>query len=207
MPRSRPIQSLPAPSRADSNPIIVWVYGANTGKRKTGFQAGWALHFLDPEFAHLDESARLSGPVQSGNRAEFTAMIRAIELCPKDRRRLLTRSANDYCVKSINRWIKEWRKNGWLTKSGEPVKNQDLIKGLEAARCSRRPRPKFKYFKSPDWEPGFMEVQAWAKAAAELPRTDGDDSESEVSDDETSDDETSDDRGHDEVHLAENGQE
>ncbi len=37
-----------------------------------------------------------------------------------------------------------------------------------------------------------MEVQAWAKAAAELPRTDGDDSESEVSDD----------RGHDEVHLA-----
>ncbi len=68
------------------------------------------------------------------------------------------------------------------------------------------PRPKFKYVKYADGDPDFREVRGFAKAAAELPRTDGDDTEEEASGSETSDDETSDDEGHDEVHIPEDGQ-
>lgn len=121
--------------------------------------------------------------MQSANRAELTAMIRAIQLCPNDGRKLLIQSSNNYCVKSIKRWIKEWRKNGWLTKQGEPVKNQDLIVQLEDLRSSRRPRPQFEYFKYPSGEPGYKTAEGMAKEGAALPRTDGYDSADEAPND------------------------
>jgi len=39
-------------------------------------------------------------------------------------------SDSQYVVKGASSWVQGWIKNGWMTKSGSPVKNQDEWKEL-----------------------------------------------------------------------------
>lgn len=41
-------------------------------------------------------------------------------------------SMSDYLRNGASQWIKAWKKRGWLTKGGEPVKNRELWEALEA---------------------------------------------------------------------------
>lgn len=45
-------------------------------------------------------------------------------------------SDSEYVVKGATTWVHSWIKNGWKTKSGSPVKNQDEWKALVKAMSS-----------------------------------------------------------------------
>jgi ribonuclease HI len=67
----------------------------------------------------------------TNNRMELTAVIRALESLKRPARvRLHTDSS--YVQQGITTWIHGWKKNGWKTKSKEPVKNVDLWQALDA---------------------------------------------------------------------------
>lgn len=44
------------------------------------------------------------------------------------------RVASDYLRKGASMWLKGWRKSGWRTKAGAPVKNRDAWERLDAAQ-------------------------------------------------------------------------
>jgi ribonuclease HI len=47
-------------------------------------------------------------------------------------------TGSDYLRQGASRWLPGWRRSGWKTKEGQPVKNRDLWQRLEAAMARRR---------------------------------------------------------------------
>lgn len=63
----------------------------------------------------------------SNNRLEMLAVIRGLQAIDDDR--VEVRSDSQYVVDNTWRTV-NWKKSGWLTSSGSPVKNQDLWEEL-----------------------------------------------------------------------------
>ena len=76
-------------------------------------------------------------PATTNNRMELQAAIGALgalrETCEVE---LFTDSA--YLRNGITAWIRGWKRNGWQTKSREPVKNADLWRVLDELTTRHR---------------------------------------------------------------------
>jgi ribonuclease HI len=42
-------------------------------------------------------------------------------------------SDSEYSIKSVSIWLSAWKKNGWKTSSGEPVKNREIIESIDSS--------------------------------------------------------------------------
>ncbi|MBI5135827.1 MAG: aminomethyl-transferring glycine dehydrogenase subunit GcvPB [Nitrospirae bacterium] len=104
--------------------VEAYTDGACSGNPGPG---GWGAHLLAGEH-HRD----LVGyaPHTTNNRMEMLAAIRALEALT-GRRRVRVTTDSKYVKDGITRWIHGWKKNGWKTAAGKPVKNADLWRRLD----------------------------------------------------------------------------
>lgn len=42
-------------------------------------------------------------------------------------------SDSEYSIKAVSLWLAGWKKNGWRTSNGEPVKNKELIESIDTS--------------------------------------------------------------------------
>jgi len=94
---------------------------------------GWAAILRDGEDL-LDRDQELSGgePETTNNRMEMTAAIVALETIEAPRSiRLHTDSK--YVMDGVEKWMPNWKRNGWRTANRKPVRNVDLWQRLDAA--------------------------------------------------------------------------
>ncbi len=101
--------------------IIVFTDGSCN--QKTG-RGGYAVVF--PDFPERNISKHL--PKTTNNRAEYLAVIAALNAFPSDN--LVIHTDSELLVKTINSWILTWKKNNWLKYNNQPIKNPDLVKQL-----------------------------------------------------------------------------
>ncbi|MCU0934550.1 MAG: ribonuclease HI [Gammaproteobacteria bacterium] len=74
-------------------------------------------------------------PLTTNNRMELMAAIRALEALKRPCHvRLHTDS--EYLKRGITEWISGWKRKGWKTAAGQPVKNVDLWEQLDRARST-----------------------------------------------------------------------
>ena len=132
-----------------SNIVNVWTDGACQGNQfKSRAKAGVGVWFGHNDSRNI--SQRLRGSPQTNNRAELTAIVRAIQQFKKTSSNpnqvLVVHTDSQYCKNGIESWMKNWKKNGWKTSSRKPVKNQDLWKQLDELKkeCNVR----FKWVKA-----------------------------------------------------------
>jgi ribonuclease HI len=64
------------------------------------------------------------------NQMELMACIQALESLSQ-KSNVIIRTNSIYLIEGITRWINGWKKNGWITKSGEHVKNKTFWIELE----------------------------------------------------------------------------
>ena len=109
--------------------LDAWTDGACSGNPGPG---GWGV-----VLKWRDHEKTLSGgePKTTNNRMELMAAIQALESVQRPVHVHL-RTDSQYVIKGITEWSKNWKKNGWQTKSGDPVKNEDLWQRLDAL-CER----------------------------------------------------------------------
>ena len=97
--------------------MLVYTDGSCLGNPGPG---GWAV--LGPDF-------KLSGGQDNttNNIMEMTAVVKALEECIKRKIVSVTIFTDSTYVKNgITSWIKNWKRNGWRTAAGAPVKNKEL---------------------------------------------------------------------------------
>lgn len=106
--------------------------------RNPGGAIGWAW------VNHQGTSA--SGGAASGTNqvAELRAVLEAILAHPGPDP-LLIESDSLYAIKCASEWLPSWRIKGWRTASGEPVKNLELVRGIDQAIASRPGPVRFRW--------------------------------------------------------------
>jgi ribonuclease HI len=81
---------------------------------------GWAALIGDVQMSGGQDKT-------TNNIMEMTAVVKALEECLKQgilEIQLFTDS--NYVKNGITSWIKNWKRNGWRTAAGTPVKNKEL---------------------------------------------------------------------------------
>lgn len=66
----------------------------------------------------------------TNNKMEMTACIKALQAL-KQASIVNLYTDSKYLVNGITMWILGWKKSGWITKEGEPVKNRELWEALD----------------------------------------------------------------------------
>lgn len=69
----------------------------------------------------------------TNNRMELMAAIVALETLTEPCNVALT-TDSQYVRQGITQWMSNWRKRGWKTASGDPVKNRELWERLDTAQ-------------------------------------------------------------------------
>jgi ribonuclease HI len=106
---------------------LVWTDGACRGNPGPG---GWAAIVVPPGDAEAVELAG-SASQTTNNRMEFTAAIEGLRRLP-DGSHACVVTDSLLMLKSMTLWVNGWKRRGWKTAGGAPVKNRDLIEALEA---------------------------------------------------------------------------
>ncbi len=125
-PRSRPAPVKEAPLEVRAGEVLLWTDGACSGNPGPG---GWAAVVVRPGD---EEPVELSGgaPQTTNNRMEYTAALEGLRSLP-DGSDVLIVTDSRLMLDSMTKWIAGWKRKGWKTAGGDPVKNQDLVKALD----------------------------------------------------------------------------
>jgi ribonuclease HI len=115
------------PVEARSGEALVWTDGAC---RRNPGPGGWAAIVVLPDGGAPVE---LHGghPDTTNNRMEYTAAIEGLRSLPPGSNACVVTDST-LMLDSMTKWIKGWKRRGWKTAAGKPVKNQDLVLALEA---------------------------------------------------------------------------
>jgi ribonuclease HI len=109
--------------------IELYTDGACSGNPGPG---GWGCVLLAGKHAR-----RMSGyePDTTNNRMELTAVIKGLSALLRPSEVLVTTDSTYVKNAFTEGWLDAWQSKGWKTKTGKPVKNQDLW--LELSRLRR----------------------------------------------------------------------
>ncbi|KAI9003568.1 ribonuclease H-like domain-containing protein [Gaertneriomyces semiglobifer] len=152
-------------------PVIeVYTDGACTNNGKGArARAGYGVWYGHNDPRNI--SAPLPGPLQTNNRAEMTAVIKALQSVPKFMH-VIIHSDSQYMKNGIEKWIEGWKRTGWISKSsGKPVLNKDLWVELDKLRDEYDGAIEFRYVKGHAGIAGNEGADKLAVAGAQMNRS------------------------------------
>ncbi|HEX6020862.1 MAG TPA: ribonuclease HI [Solirubrobacter sp.] len=105
---------------------VIWTDGACSGNPGPG---GWAAIVIGPDGG---EPIELSGgeKLTTNNRMELTAALEGLRSLP-DGSKVVVVTDSQLVLNSMTTWLPGWKRKGWKTAAGKPVKNQDLLTALD----------------------------------------------------------------------------
>ncbi|KAJ5653193.1 Ribosomal protein L9/RNase H1N-terminal [Penicillium lividum] len=89
--------------------------------------AGVGVFFGPGDSRNVSEP--LKGSRQTNQRAELTAILRAIDIAPRHRDVTIFTDSR-YAIDCVTVWFVNWRRNNWMTKDKKPVENKDLVESI-----------------------------------------------------------------------------
>ncbi|EED15006.1 ribonuclease H, putative [Talaromyces stipitatus ATCC 10500] len=124
-----PEQKLATKAKPTGPPGMLRIYtdGSSLGNGKKIAQAGVGVYFGPNDTRNVSEP--LKGHRQTNQRAELTAIIRALEIAPRHRPVTIVTDSR-YAIDCVTNWFRKWVRNNWQTSDGKPVENKDLIQSI-----------------------------------------------------------------------------
>ncbi|XP_046403882.1 ribonuclease H1-like isoform X2 [Ischnura elegans] len=112
--------------------VLVYTDGACSKNGRRGSQAGIGVWFGDGHNLNISEPVK--GRI-TNNCAEIEAATAAIEAAhAAGVKKLKVYTDSNFLISCITQWIKKWKRNGWKTGDGQPVKNKEELLLLNEAR-------------------------------------------------------------------------
>ncbi len=109
---------------SDDPQVEIFSDGACRGNPGPG---GWGALL---RFGDREKSMWGGEPETTNNRMELLAVIEALRALKRPCRVRVTTDSR-YVMQGIAEWMRNWKKRGWKTAAGKPVKNQDLWRALD----------------------------------------------------------------------------
>lgn len=112
--------------------LFAYTDGACSGNPGPG---GWGVLMQAREGAAVVKERELSGGEAdtTNNRMELLAAISALEALERATA-IMVVTDSAYVKNGVSQWIFGWKRNGWRTSDGKPVKNVDLWQRLDEAQ-------------------------------------------------------------------------
>ena len=140
--------------------LFAYTDGACSGNPGPG---GWGVLLIARKGDKVLKERELSGgeTETTNNRMELLAAINALETLGRASEiTIVTDSA--YVKNGVESWIHGWKRNGWKTAGGKPVKNVDLWQRLDEAQ--HRHRVTWEWVKGHDGHPENERADELARA-------------------------------------------
>jgi len=118
------ISRQPGADHRGSHVVTIYTDGACRGNPGPG---GWGVLL---RYDGREKRLWGSEAETTNNRMELTAAIRALEALKRPCRVRLT-TDSQYLKKGLTEWLPNWKRRGWRTAAGKPVKNDDLWRELD----------------------------------------------------------------------------
>ena len=121
------------PSKNDANQmrryndflLKIWTDGSCLGNPGPG---GWAFVMTDGDkMIERDGGASMT----TNNRMELSAVIAALSAI-KNTKTIEITTDSEYVKNGVQKWMDNWKKNGWKTAAKKPVLNRELWEELDA---------------------------------------------------------------------------
>lgn len=112
--------------------ISIFTDGACSGNPGPG---GWGAIIALPDGKVLELGGR-EEPT-TNNRMELGGVIASLAAVRGMAGVALVHSDSTYVIEGITKWILGWKRRGWTTAAGEPVKNEDLWRTLDRVVSER----------------------------------------------------------------------
>ncbi|OJD20048.1 hypothetical protein AJ78_00064 [Emergomyces pasteurianus Ep9510] len=109
-------------------PLKIYTDGSSLRNGTTGAKAGVGVYF-GPGDESRNVSEPLKGSRQTNQRAELTAIIRALDIAPRHRDVTIFTDSK-YAINCVTVWFVNWQRNKWMTAQDKPVENKDLIQSI-----------------------------------------------------------------------------
>jgi ribonuclease HI len=110
---------------AEPGEVLIWTDGACQGNPGPG---GWAALVVWPDEVVEEHSGGL--PHTTNNIMEMSAALEGLRSLP-DGSRVCVVTDSRYLLDGITSWITGWKRKGWKTAAGAPVKNKELWEALD----------------------------------------------------------------------------
>lgn len=106
--------------------MMTKIYTDGACAKNPGGRGGWAAIIVTNEGERVISG---SDPCTTNNRMELLGAISALEATegPVD-----IISDSKYLINGASLWVQGWKRKGWRTKDGGPVKNEDLWRRIDA---------------------------------------------------------------------------
>ncbi|EGZ19584.1 RNase H-like protein [Phytophthora sojae] len=136
--RGMSLFEVPDPKKPDS--LVAFCDGSAMDNGQYNCHAAYACIF--PHNRSWDVVETVKGPFATSNRAEYLAALEAFKRAniedPKCQKTLMIYTDSELLVNSMGKWVIDWMYDGWVTSTGTPVKNRDLLQALLEARGNSR---------------------------------------------------------------------
>lgn len=117
--------------------LQVFLDGSAIGNGTKHVKAGYAAVFVDhPELTISEHLHSTKAYPATNNRAEYMALIRAIEVSPPHAR-LKVYTDSMLLYKTVTEWISQWKRRHWKKADGSPVQNLDLVQRIDELKSTR----------------------------------------------------------------------
>ena len=115
--------------------IAIFTDGACSGNPGPG---GWGCVLVEPD-GRVQELGG-GADATTNNRMEMSGVLEGLRAVAGLPGTAIVHSDSTYVLSGITSWINGWKRRGWTTAAGEPVKNEDLWRALEEIVAARGPR-------------------------------------------------------------------
>ena len=121
-------------------------------------RCGYGVYFPNGEYKNI--SRRFKIPPLSNQRAELYAIYRGIKRVYKNDKTLDIKIYTDseYSINSLTVWINNWKQNNWISSTGKPVMNQDIIRKLDKLIHKHTGKIEFQHVRSHTGKKDFESI-------------------------------------------------
>ncbi|EFW22435.1 ribonuclease H [Coccidioides posadasii str. Silveira] len=145
------LQAKPVPP---PNMLKIYTDGSSLGNGKAVSKAGVGVYFGPGDERNVSEP--LKGNRQTNQRAELTAISRALDIAPRHRD-VTIYTDSKYAIDCVTVWFVRWQRNKWMTTDHKPVENKDLVQSIRAKieeRTLLNVKTLFEWVKGHNKDPG-----------------------------------------------------